>query len=127
MALAALAFFAASAVHFGLQLPLGVVRLRDPFFGAAIPEAALGVVLGLGAVAVLIQRPKAKLIGLTTTSFTLLVVLYGLSITLRSGRLGDVAYHLALLLALLLGLGLLTSRGTAGVGGPLRGPHARPT
>jgi len=111
MVLAALTLLAASAVHFGLQVPLAVVTVRDPFFGAAIPEAILAVTLGLGAAAVLTRWWRPWPIGLATTLFTLLVVIYGLTITLRTGRYGDVAYHLTLLLALLVIIGLLFTRG----------------
>jgi hypothetical protein len=49
MLVAAVTLLAASAIHFGLSLPLGPVTLHDPFAGAAIPEAVLGVVLTVGA------------------------------------------------------------------------------
>jgi hypothetical protein len=107
MAVASLTLFGASAVHLGLTVPLGVVTISDPFRGAAVPEVILGVVLGSGSAAAVIGRRNGRAIALGSTAFTLLVVLYGLSITLRSGRDGDVAYHLTLLLILLIAIGLL--------------------
>jgi hypothetical protein len=53
MALAALTLFGASTIHFGVVVPFGVATVRDPFAGAAIPEAILGVVLAAGAIIVL--------------------------------------------------------------------------
>jgi hypothetical protein len=46
---------------------------------------------------------------LATALFTLLVTLYGLSITVSGGRTGDVAYHLVLLSMLVILVGLLLS------------------
>jgi hypothetical protein len=46
---------------------------------------------------------------LATALFTLLVTLFGLSLTAASGRTGDVAYHLVLLSVLVIIVGLLLS------------------
>jgi peptidoglycan/LPS O-acetylase OafA/YrhL len=106
LALAFLTLFGASAIHFGLTVPLGVVNIRDPFLGAAVPEAILGVALASGGPAV-VGRRHGRAIALGSTPFTLLVVRYALSITLHSGRDGDAAYHLTLVLALLIAIGLV--------------------
>lgn len=110
MALAALTLLGASAVHFGVTIPLGLVTLRDPFPGAAIPELVLGLILGGGAAAAIVDARSARAIGIGTTVFAILVVLYGMSVTLRSGRVGDVTYHSILLLMLLLAGAMLSLR-----------------
>jgi hypothetical protein len=109
MLVAAVTLLAASAIHFGLSLPLGPVTLHDPFAGAAIPEAVLGVVLMVGAGFVLSGWSGRWTAALATALFTLLVTLYGLSITVSGGRTGDVAYHLVLLSMLVILVGLLLS------------------
>lgn len=76
--------------HLGLTVPLGAVTISDPFRGSAVPEVILGLALAPGSAAA-----------------TLLVVLYGLSITLLSGRHAHVAYHLTLVPVLLIGIALL--------------------
>ncbi len=75
--------FGASTVHLGIAIPLGFATLRDPFGGAAIPEAVLGMILGIAAVTVLASVRRAWAIGIATTTFAILVVLYGMSITVR--------------------------------------------
>jgi hypothetical protein len=107
MALAAASFAAASVVHFGRAIPLGVATIRDPFPGAAVPEAVIAAVVAIGAVTVLTRRAASRGIALTATLFALLGTVYGLTVTLRSARTGDVAYHLGVLAILLLVLWLL--------------------
>lgn len=97
LALAALTLFAASAVHFGAAVTLGGVSIHDPFPDAAIPESVLGVIVALGALYVIARFPRSWTAGAATVVVAILVVLLGLSITVRGGRVGDVAYHLALL------------------------------
>ncbi len=70
--------FGASTVHLGIAIPLGFATLRDPFGGAAIPEAVLGMILGIAAVTVLASVRRAWAIGIATTTFAILVVLYGM-------------------------------------------------
>ncbi len=114
MALGTLTLFGASTVHLGVAIPLGFATLRDPFGGAAIPEAVLGVILGIAAVTVLASARRAWAIGIATTTFAIFVVLYGMSITVRGGRIGDVVYHALLLLILMIaGVALLRSAGTS--------------
>ena len=50
---------------------------------------------------------------LAATIFTLLLSLYGFSITLSGGRIGDVAYHIALLVMLAVLILWLTISGRA--------------
>lgn len=101
----------ASLIHFGPRLPLGLVTIQDPFSGAATPEAVLGVILGLGAAFFISGRPGGREMAAASAIFTLLLSLYGLSITLREGRTGDVVYHITLLVMLAaIIVGLLRSR-----------------
>ena len=104
---AALALLAASAVHFGLTLPLGATTIADPFPGAALPEAILGLALLAGLVSVLVA-PRARAALLAVTLLATAGTIFGLSITIGSDRGGDIAYHVVLLSGLLAALVLLT-------------------
>jgi hypothetical protein len=107
IAMAAVSFAVASIVHAGTAIPLGVTTVRDPFPGAAIPEAVIALVVAAGAVAVFTRRPTARGIAVMATLFALLGTAYGLTVTLRSARTGDIAYHLGILVVLAVTLGLL--------------------
>lgn len=107
MLLAALTLLAASAIHFGITVRLGPVSIYDPFPGARIPEAILGLALLAGSLFVLARWPGAWGAGLGTTLFTLLLTIYGLTVTVSSGSTGDIAYHITLLAMLLAILVLL--------------------
>jgi len=83
------------------------------FGGAAIPEAVLGVTLGIAAVTIRSAR-RAWAIGVAITALAIFVVLYGMSITVRGGPIGDVVYRAMLLLILMIsGVALLPSAGTS--------------
>jgi hypothetical protein len=105
IAVASLTPFGASAIHFGPTVPLGAVTISDPFRGAAVPDVIVGAVLASGSAAAVTRHRHGRAIALGSAAFTLPVVLYGLSITLRSNRHGDVAYHLTLARVLLLARG----------------------
>lgn len=82
--------------------------------GAAIPEAVLGVILLIAAVTVLASARRAWAIGIATTTVAIFVVLYGISITVRGGQIGDIGYHAMLLLILMIaGVALLRLAGTS--------------
>jgi hypothetical protein len=91
----------ASAIHFGVPL-----IVRDPFAGAAIPEAILAVVLAVGAASVWSRIGAAWGVAIATTLFGLAGVGFGFSLTVGTGRTGDIAYH-ASLLAVLMAAALL--------------------
>ena len=101
------AFVVASLVHFGVVIAVGPVTIDDPFPGAAIPEAIIAIVLGIGAVTVIARWPAAWRAALATTLFALLVTLYGLTVTVRSSRTGDITYHVTVLTVLVVTVGLL--------------------
>lgn len=103
---AALTLLAASAIHSGIAVALGAVTIGDPFPGAAIPEAVIGLALlaGLGA-AFVARRDRVWL--LAATVFAIAGTILGISITLGSDRGGDIAYHVVLLSGLLAALVLL--------------------
>lgn len=115
MAFVAATFAIVSIVHFGVDLPVGFTTIDDPFPGAAVPEAVIAAAVAIGAVAVLTRRTRSRGIALATTSFALLGTVYGLRVTLNSTRTGDVAYHLSILAALLVILGLLLVPGRSDV------------
>lgn len=104
LAVAALSFGAASAIHFGLAIPLGIVTVSDPFSGAAMPEAVLGVACAAGAACLLVAIPPRLLVAVGVTAFSIAVTLYGLSVTLGSRRTADMVYHLGVLAVLALSL-----------------------
>ena len=97
MAVATVGFAAASIIHFGAVIALGPITVDDPFPGAAIPEAVIAVVLGIGALSVLARRPSRWGVALAATLFALLLTIYGLTVTVSSARTGDIAYHVAVL------------------------------
>lgn len=107
MAVAAVTFWIASAIHFGARIPLGFTTLDDPFPGAAIPEAIIGVVVAFGVLAIAVRWPANWGIAIGTTSFAIVGTLFGLSVTLGSGRSADVAYHVSVLVLLFVTLGVL--------------------
>jgi len=73
-----------------------------------------GVILGIAAVTVLASARGAWAIRIATRTFAIFVVLHGMSITVRGGRIGDVVYHAILLLILMIaGVALLRSAGTS--------------
>jgi hypothetical protein len=111
MLAAAATLAVASVLHFGVAIPLGVATISDPFGAAAIPEAVIAVVVAIGAVTVLTRSAVAWWVALLATLFALLGTAYGLTVTVRRGQAGDVAYHLSLLAVLVVTTGLLlTSR-----------------
>ncbi|HEX4212294.1 MAG TPA: hypothetical protein VIA06_03070 [Candidatus Dormibacteraeota bacterium] len=108
MAIAAVTLALASTIHFGVRLGAGQLAIHDPFPGAAIPEAVIAFVVACGALAV-IGRRAAWPVALGTTLFAVAGVLFGLSITLGSARTGDVAYHVSVLVVLVVTLCLLVT------------------
>jgi len=106
MAGSTLTFIVASLLHFGVALPLMSV---DPFSGAALPEAIIAAVLAAGSVSVIARLGPTWRIAVGTTLFALLGVLVGLRFVLFGSvsRPGDVSYHLAILVVLLVTIGLL--------------------
>jgi hypothetical protein len=100
LALAALSFWTASAIHVGVSIPLGVTTVHDPFAGAAVPEAVLGVVCAVGATSLLAVVPPRVGVAIAAATFSMVVTLFGLSVTLGSGRTADVVYHLGVLAVL---------------------------
>jgi hypothetical protein len=101
------AFALASLVHFGAVLALGPITLHDPYPGAAIPEAIIAVVLGIGAIFMIAGWPGSRWVALGTSLFALLLTIFGLTVTMGSGRTGDIVYHVTVLLALLAIVALL--------------------
>jgi hypothetical protein len=107
MAIAALTLLGASAIHFGLAIEIGGHVVDDPFAGAALPEAVIGAVLAAGVAVAFSGWRRAWPFALGATLFGILGVLVGLSFTVRSGRTGDLLYHLGVLVTLLFVAGVL--------------------
>ncbi len=107
MVLATATFAAASLVHFGVLLDVGPVTIDDPFPGAAIPEAVIALVLGIGSASAIARWPGRWWLAPGATLFALLLTLYGLSVTVRSSRTGDIVYHVSILVELVSIAGLL--------------------
>jgi len=101
MSVAALTLLAASAVHANLLGPI------DPFPGAAPPEAVLGIVLAITAVAAFLSWARAWLFAVAATLLALFGTIYGLTLTIPRGESGDVVYHVSLLAGLIVAAGLL--------------------
>src|SRR5690242_6875030 len=85
LVMASLGFAVASAVHFGVRIELGPVRLVDPFAGAAIPEVIIAVVLAFGTVAALVRRPASWGAALGASLFAFVATCFGLTITASTG------------------------------------------
>jgi hypothetical protein len=118
MALATGTFIVVSVIHFGVVIALGPVTIDDPFPGAAIPEAVIAAVLGIGSLAMITQWLSRWRVALGTSLFALLFTIYGLTVTLGSSRVGDVAYHITILVVLAVIVGLLLApagRGALGL------------
>ena len=110
MLLEAATFATASFIHFDIASPLGVATIHgEPFIGAAIPEAIIAGVLLAGALALLVRPAGAWGLALTATLVALAGVIIGLSFILRGpvSRPGDLVYHVAIFIALLVTIGLL--------------------
>jgi len=110
MAAGAVAFAAASLVHFGATAALGPLSIDDRFPGAAVPEAVIAVVLALGAASLVGRWRGGRRLALAAGVFSLLLTLLGLTITARTARTGDVVYHVAVLALLAVIVGALFRR-----------------
>jgi drug/metabolite transporter (DMT)-like permease len=108
--LAGVSFWIASAIHFGLTISLGFITVADPFVGAAAPEAILGLVVAAAGLYLLLRSDANFLVAACAAAFAIFITLYGLSITLSSGRGADVVYHLCVLVLLLVALCLILAR-----------------
>ena len=81
---------AASALHLS-----GRVSGSPPFDPdhAGIAEAIIGLVLVIGAVAMVRTAGRGKRAGVVAVSFAIVGFLVGLSFTLQGGHVPDVAFH----------------------------------
>jgi hypothetical protein len=117
MVLTSVTLLAASIIHFGPALPFGGLGISDQFAAAAGPEAILGILLALGAAYLASGRTGSREMALSTTVFTLLLSLYGLSVSLPMALTGDIVYHIVLVVllgAIIAGLVLPMTRGDSG-------------
>lgn len=80
--------------------------------GAGIAEAVICVVLLVGTIAYL-RAPWGRTAALAATGFAIAGFCYGLSLTVRGGGAGDVAYHATVLPLLIVTL-ILIIRATTG-------------
>jgi heme A synthase len=111
MALAAVTFGIASALHFDIRITIGSLVIQgEPFRNAAIPEAIIGAVVAAGAIGWISRSQQGAVLALTATVVAILGVFIGLyEVTLGDAvrNTADVVYHvcvLALLLVILYGV-----------------------
>jgi heme A synthase len=101
----------ASYLHRDGRIPLGFTVIHgENFRGASLPEAVIGAVLAIGAAVVLAAPRRARAVALGTTGFAVLGVIVGVIEVVSSSRPSitiDLAYHSALLAALVVTLVLL--------------------
>jgi hypothetical protein len=108
-----LTFLLASALHRGLQIPLGIVTLAEPMIGpASVVETTCGVALALAAVTVLSGSRWGWLSAVAAHTISASGVVLGI-VALNAGRgprtASNDAYHLTILTALVIGLVLLAT------------------
>lgn len=102
MSVAAVTLGVASYLHRQGHIPLGFTVIRgESFYGASIPEAVIGFVLAAAAAVVLLAPARARRAAVAASSFAILGVAYGMSVTVASGRIADIVYHSALMAVLL--------------------------
>jgi hypothetical protein len=111
MALAAVTFGIASALHFDIRITIGSLVIQgESFRGAAIPEAVIGIIVAAGDIAWISRTHAGAILALCATVFAILGVLLGLYEITRGGTvrtIADLVYHvsvLALLLVVLYGI-----------------------
>lgn len=111
MAVAAVTFGIASALHFDIRITIGPLLIQgESFRGAAVPEAVIGAVVAAGTVAWISRTHAGVILALSATVFAILGVILGLYEITRGGAVrttADLVYHvsvLALLLAILYGV-----------------------
>jgi hypothetical protein len=100
---------ASLAVASSLHLA-GLVHGRGKAFDstdAGIAEAVIGVVLAGAGWSMLRRAATARAVGLAATAFAIAGFGVGLSITLPSGHIPDIAYHLTVLPLLVAGFVVL--------------------
>jgi hypothetical protein len=104
MAAEAATFLTASAIHFGVG-----------FDDAAVPELVIAVVMGLASTAVLMRRTGNRTVALAATAFATFGTIVGLTI-IATGRQDapDLAYHSAILVALVVTLAVMLRRPATG-------------
>ena len=112
MSLAAVTLGVASYLHRDGHIRLGFTVINgERFYAASVPEAVIGFVLAVGAIAILMDAHRTRPVAWGATIFAILGVAYGLSDTIGTGRVIDIAYHSALMILLLVtGIVLWTGR-----------------
>jgi hypothetical protein len=108
MAFEALTLAVISPLHLSGALGGGTKPFNPTAAGTA--EAVIGVVLILGALALLRDGPHSRSAAIAAVSFAIVGFLVGLSFTLRGGNAIDIAYHATMLPLLLLTLVLLVRK-----------------
>ena len=123
-------FGVASYLHLDGRIPLGFTTITGEHFGrASVPEAVIGAVLAAGAVVVAMAPGRARTAALGATGFAVLGVLAGLGFVATSSRphiAVDLSYHLTILLVLLAGLVVLVRTGRVGQPGAGTAPGGPP-
>ncbi len=127
----AVAFLAASVLHFGLPIPLGFTTLSDvTILPAGIAEGTIGVAFAVAAAAALARWDWAWSGTLAAYLLGIVGVFIGLGVSAADS--GDSSganflFHLTILPVLLVGLGLLLTRsGRSGLGKTAAAPKVNP-
>jgi len=97
----AITFIAAALVHFGV-LTDGYEHQK-----AAIAESTIAIVLGLGFASSLIMPERTRALGIAAQGFALLGTLVGvftIAVGVGPRTVPDIAYHIGIMLVLVLGL-----------------------
>jgi len=110
MTVYAATFFLGAALHAGAHIPLGFTTLHEPhILPATVVESACGLALLGGALGLLAHRPWRRAAAIAAHLFSLAGV--GLGLLAGAAGTGDTTlnatYHRVMVVALLIGLGLL--------------------
>lgn len=122
MLLAAITLGVAAYLHRNGHIPLGFAEIRgESFYDASIPEAVIAFVLAVGAAVYLTASPaarasaargQARRVALAASTFAIIGVAYGMTVTISDGRVPDIIYHSCLMAILLIAEALLLGRRT---------------
>ncbi len=111
--LEAATFLVAALLHTGVPVPLGLAVLEEPVIvPATIVEGLCGFFLAIGAYAIFTHRSWAWTAAFSAHVFSVLGVLLGIfALSVGAGPRTDLndVYHRVVLVALLVGLGLLST------------------
>ncbi|BCJ32990.1 hypothetical protein Athai_04930 [Actinocatenispora thailandica] len=102
MVVEAVTFGVAGYLHLNGRIPLGFATVPGEWLPpATVAESLIGAMLLAAAVLTLLRVPGSGPFALGALGFGIVGVIVGLSITASGGRTADIAYHVAILAALI--------------------------